>query len=446
LCQTTGTARRDTDNSFNAAKTQTFLGTVDMGTSKTELPNGTAPTGTDCDAAGEAGRVFIDTDAATGRQVYVCEGVTGWVLQGSGSVSEVVNPQTGASYTYLTSDCTKLVRHTLGTAIAGTLPSSATFPDGCVIEVLNTGAGTLTITTSTSIFKGGGASIILYSGQYGRIIRDGADWSVLGAFVLCTTCAGAVELGPGTARVAISGVGFQAPTSVTTPFMITTPAAPTTGFGLFTGTADPSALSFVGFTGSGNVVRAGTTIVDEIYLPLAGWNFALGQGYPSGLWDFIDGTTDATISTAGSGTVAALGSYHFANTNSPTILHRRVLPALWTATGGVDFSIVWVDECCGSGNVKWIVDTGCAAMGSGNYAYDSGSAGNISFNASSNVTTASGAGGTMPKQSTLTGLTITNCAAGSQFFLRVARDNTVGSNMAGPARAIYATLTIRKTL
>jgi hypothetical protein len=212
----------------------------------------------------------------------------------------------------------------------------------------------------------------------------------------------------------------------------------TANYVLQTDGANPQQLSWVA-AGSAN------TIKDDIFLPLAGYNIALGTAYPSGLWDFIDGTTDATISVVGGGTAVSLGSYHFLNTNSPAILHRRVLPSTWTSAGGVDFSIVWADECCGSGNVKWIVDTGCAAMGSGNYAYDSGTVGNISFNASSNVTTASGAGGTMPKQSTLTGLAITNCAAGSQFFLRVARDNTVGSNLAGLVRTLYAILTIRRT-
>src|SRR3990167_273485 len=39
---------------------------------------------TDCDATSEAGRVFIDTNATTGQQFYVCEGASGWALQGDG--------------------------------------------------------------------------------------------------------------------------------------------------------------------------------------------------------------------------------------------------------------------------------------------------------------------------------------------------------------------------
>lgn len=62
----------------------TLTGTHDASAAVFELPNGTAPVAGDCDAAGEAGRIFIDTNATTGQQVYVCEGTTGWVLQGDG--------------------------------------------------------------------------------------------------------------------------------------------------------------------------------------------------------------------------------------------------------------------------------------------------------------------------------------------------------------------------
>ena len=55
------------------------------------LPNGTAPVSTDCDAAGEAGRIFIDTDATSGQQIYVCEGVSGWKLEGDGTGSGEAN-------------------------------------------------------------------------------------------------------------------------------------------------------------------------------------------------------------------------------------------------------------------------------------------------------------------------------------------------------------------
>ena len=49
-----------------------------------ELPQGVTPPTVDCDAAEEAGRIYYDTDATTGRRIYACEGVSGWILQGDG--------------------------------------------------------------------------------------------------------------------------------------------------------------------------------------------------------------------------------------------------------------------------------------------------------------------------------------------------------------------------
>ncbi len=183
------------------------------------------------------------------------------------------------------------------------------------------------------------------------------------------------------------------------------------------------------------------TILDDIMLQVGANNTASGGAYPSGFWDVPDVTTDATFTTMGVGSSGdGLGVFSFSNSNSPTILHRRVLPSTWT--GAVDVKIVWVDEAVGSGNVKWIVDIGCAAFASGNYTYNSGTWGQVPFNASSNVTTASG---TAPMASSVTSVAVTNCAASSQFFLRIARDNTVGSNVAGAVKVAYVILTIRRT-
>jgi len=49
-----------------------------------KLPSGLAPNTAHCDASNEAGRIFVDTDATSGQQVYVCEGTSGWKLQGDG--------------------------------------------------------------------------------------------------------------------------------------------------------------------------------------------------------------------------------------------------------------------------------------------------------------------------------------------------------------------------
>lgn len=67
----------------------TGTGAYDFSGSLFEIPNGTATVAADCDSAGEAGRIFIDTDAATGQQVRVCEGTNGWqpLAGGTGNVA-----------------------------------------------------------------------------------------------------------------------------------------------------------------------------------------------------------------------------------------------------------------------------------------------------------------------------------------------------------------------
>lgn len=55
---------------------------IDLSAKNLELPNGTSLITGDCDSAAEAGRIFVDTDATSGRQEYVCEGTAGWKRQG----------------------------------------------------------------------------------------------------------------------------------------------------------------------------------------------------------------------------------------------------------------------------------------------------------------------------------------------------------------------------
>ena len=51
----------------------------------------------------------------------------------------------------------------------------------------------------------------------------------------------------------------------------------------------------------------------------------------------------------------------------------------------------------------------------------------------------------MPVESDIKGLTLTNCAANGQLVVMLDRDNTVGSNVGGVVKLLYAVLTIRRT-
>jgi len=85
--------------------------------------------------------------------------------------------QTGTSYTYAVTDHGKHVTHANVAAIAGTLPQATTagFGDGFEMLVENIGAGTLTITPTSSTINGG-AALVLRTGEWAFISSDGANY------------------------------------------------------------------------------------------------------------------------------------------------------------------------------------------------------------------------------------------------------------------------------
>lgn len=87
-----------------------------------------------------------------------------------------VNAQTGTSYTYLSGDRGRLVTHTNASAIAGTLPqATGAFGAAWWAWVQNRGAGTLTITPTTSTIDGA-ATLTLTTGQGVMIASDGTNY------------------------------------------------------------------------------------------------------------------------------------------------------------------------------------------------------------------------------------------------------------------------------
>jgi hypothetical protein len=95
------------------------------------------------------------------------------VLDRAGST---VNLQTGTSYTYVSGDRGKLVSHSNAAAIAGSLPQAAgAFGAGFFMWVQNRGAGTLTITPTTSTIDAA-STLALTAGQGVLIASDGTDY------------------------------------------------------------------------------------------------------------------------------------------------------------------------------------------------------------------------------------------------------------------------------
>jgi hypothetical protein len=95
------------------------------------------------------------------------------------------NPQTGTTYTVLSSDRTKLVTLSNADPVAVTLPQAGStgFEDKWWFIAKNIGVGAVTITPTTSTIDGG-ATKVLTTGQATFIISDGTNYTSTGVYLL----------------------------------------------------------------------------------------------------------------------------------------------------------------------------------------------------------------------------------------------------------------------
>lgn len=99
-----------------------------------------------------------------------------WHAPGAWTAS-TVNAQTGTTYTILATDFGKVLTFANAAAIAVTLPVATTtnFPDSGCFTLVTTGAGTVTVTPTTSTINGQ-ATKTYATNAGGRICRHGANY------------------------------------------------------------------------------------------------------------------------------------------------------------------------------------------------------------------------------------------------------------------------------
>lgn len=96
---------------------------------------------------------------------------------GGGSSGITTNAQTGTTYTVLSGDSGKLVTFSNASSVAVTLPqATGSFTTGWYFQVENLGAGTVTITPTTSTIDGA-ATLVLQTNQGALIVSDGTNYS-----------------------------------------------------------------------------------------------------------------------------------------------------------------------------------------------------------------------------------------------------------------------------
>lgn len=115
---------------------------------------------------------------SVGTGAGLCGGTIGAGQTGTLANCRVVNAQSGTSYAIANSDQSKLVTFSNASAIAASIAqagSGGSFASGWEVEVLNRGAGTVTITPATSTINGA-ATLTLTTGQGAHIFSDGSNY------------------------------------------------------------------------------------------------------------------------------------------------------------------------------------------------------------------------------------------------------------------------------
>lgn len=178
--------------------------------------------------------------------------------------------------------------------------------------------------------------------------------------------------------------------------------------------------------GTGNVFGD----VHKLWLPFAGCNNATAAF----MWDVPTSLAPTAACVTGSNTQKGTADWPDSD-GDYNLQNSLLLPSFWTGT--VDVRIRWYSTTATSGDVVWQVQTICVADGETD---------DPAWNTASTVVdTAKGTTSQM-NDATITGLTITGCAAGEMMHVRVLRNRTHGSDtIAGIIRGVGAEFTTRSS-
>jgi hypothetical protein len=278
--------------------------------------------GAGCGGGGGSGTV---TSIATGCQA------TGGTITTTGTIStaEIVNAQTGAGYTLNATDCGKLV--TLSNASAETLsiPQAGTtgFASGYFADVCNIGAGTWTLTPTTSTLTG---PQTLFTSQCTRLISDGTNWQQAGYLL------NAAALTAGTLAQARYTIGTSTPTTgITSGNLLGSSSNLTTDSGVPYSGGHIAAAGMPALTGYCTTIAGAVATICDVPQP----------GYVTSNWYFPYGPTPFAATGSGAEAANVISCYwvYFPKTvtvealgvSVRTASSSNIQVALYTVSGGL---------------------------------------------------------------------------------------------------------------
>jgi hypothetical protein len=109
-------------------------------------------------------------------------------ISGKSNITRTINTQSGTSYTFQLTDAGNAVDFTSGSAVSATVPANATiaFPVGTQIDVMQAGAGKVTLVAAGSVtiqsISGNKAIAAQYVGV--TLLKVGTDvWRLMGSLI-----------------------------------------------------------------------------------------------------------------------------------------------------------------------------------------------------------------------------------------------------------------------
>lgn len=256
----------------------------------TALSWGTCGSGSGTVNSGTAGDIAYY--AATGTAVSQLALGSAFTTTG-GTLQPIysINAQTGTTYTIATTDFSKLITFSNASAVAVTLPQGTGTFAGASFDVENLGAGTVTITPTTSTINGA-ATLAITTNQGCSITSDGTNYQVSACTAVApggSSAFSSLTSGTNTAAAMLVGTGSSLGATGTGTITATSTTEPIN--------AQTGTTYTVATTDTGKLITINNAAAIAVTLPVATTS-GFGAGFHFRVQDLGAGTATITPTTS----------------------------------------------------------------------------------------------------------------------------------------------------